>query len=270
MSDPIRVRASSWGGLFDCAYRWEGTHLLGLQGSSGIRAALGTGLHASTAAYDGSRLYGASGMSVMDSASVLVDKLRDPGYEIDTRKDDITRAEAERIGLSLHSRYCAEWSPRFVFQAVELETKPLDVDCGNGVTIRLTGTLDRSRLVARSTGTLRVADLKSGGRAIVNGQANTKGHAAQVGTYEILYAHTTGMPVEGPSEIIGMQTTGKPAIARGEISGARELLTGTPEAPGLMSIAAQMFKSGLFPPNPSSMLCAEKYCSRWHRCPYHQ
>src|SRR5690606_8753531 len=29
MGDPIRVRASSWGSLFSCAYQWEGVHLLG-------------------------------------------------------------------------------------------------------------------------------------------------------------------------------------------------------------------------------------------------
>jgi hypothetical protein len=48
----FKVRASSWGRLFDCAYAWEGTHILGLKKASGLRAQLGTAIHASTAAFD--------------------------------------------------------------------------------------------------------------------------------------------------------------------------------------------------------------------------
>ena len=78
MNEPsITIRASAWGGLFDCAYRFEGIHLLGMRNIVGLRAALGTAIHAGTAAFDQSRIDG-RGVTVDDAAGVLVDKLRDP------------------------------------------------------------------------------------------------------------------------------------------------------------------------------------------------
>jgi hypothetical protein len=74
MSNTIRVRASSWAGLFDCAYRWEGIHILKLPNIVGLRAALGTAIHAGTAAYDQAKI-DRSGLTIDDAAGVLVDKL---------------------------------------------------------------------------------------------------------------------------------------------------------------------------------------------------
>lgn len=264
----VKVRASSWGRLFDCAYAWEGVHLLGMRKPSGMPALLGTSLHASTAAFDTARSTGAP-ISTDDAAGVLVDSLHSPKGDVDMSASDMTLRDAERIGLGLHTRYCNEVSPRFQFAAVELETKPLDIDCGNGVTITLTGTLDRSRLVAGSNGGARIVDLKSGGRAVEKGVASTKGHAPQVGTYEILYEHSTGQAITAPAEIIGLKTTGKPEIATGEIANAKARMVGTAEAPGLIELASEMFRAGRFPPNPSSQLCSAKFCARWSRCSYH-
>lgn len=269
MTSEVTVRASAWSKLFDCAYRFEGENLMGMRKPSGLRAALGTALHASTAAFDTSRMLG-TGMKPDDAAGVLVDKLRAPDGDVDlVADDDFTLRDAEKIGLSLHAQYCLDWSPRYTFEAVEMTIQPLTVDCGGGVWVKLTGTLDRSRVVAGETG-VRIADLKSGARAVENGVAKTKGHAAQVGTYELLYEHTTGRAVTGPAEIIGLHTSGKPKIAAGEIAQAKALMVGTPDTPGLINFAAQMFRTGLFYPNPQSMLCGEKYCARWHRCPYHR
>ncbi|MBN9117495.1 MAG: PD-(D/E)XK nuclease family protein, partial [Pandoraea sp.] len=58
MQSIYTVRASSWGALFDCSYRWEGIHLLKLRNVVGLRAALGTAIHAGTAVFDQSRLDG--------------------------------------------------------------------------------------------------------------------------------------------------------------------------------------------------------------------
>lgn len=262
----ITVRASSWGSLFDCAYRWQGVHLLGIRSPGSPRALLGTAIHASTGAFDAARVAGQE-LSAFDAAEHLVQTLRQPEFDVDWRGADITPREAEATGLALHTRYCNEISPLYDFVAVELETKPLEIDCGGGVIVRLTGTLDRARIKRDQFG-IGIADLKTGGAAVSQGVAKTRGHKPQVGTYELLYEHTTGEPCTAPAEIIGLKTKGKPETGTGEITGARELMVGTEDFPGLIQFAADMFRTGLFPPNPSSALCSERYCSRWKTCPY--
>lgn len=271
MSSPsitvITVRASSWSGLFDCAYRWEGIHLLGMRNVVGLRAALGTAIHAGTAVYDQSRIDGA-GLTADDAAGAFVDKLRDPENEFDPSRDDLSVPEAERVGLTLLTKYCTEFSPRYEFSAVEMKTKPLDIDCGDGVVVRLTGTMDRSR-ICRTTGGRRITDLKSGSAAVQKGVAVTKGHGPQVGTYELLYEHTTGELITDPAEIVGLKTKGTPEIATGHIANARRAMVGDQEVPGLIEFAAEMFKSGRFYPNPKSLLCSDKFCPRYATCPFH-
>lgn len=261
------VRASSWGQLFDCAYAWEWTHILGHYSPAGVRALLGISLHRSTATYD-QGIIDRAGATIDDAASVLVDTLQSPDFEVDYGQDDFTVRQAVPIGMQLLSKYCLEISPRFTYAAVEMKTKPLDIDCGSGVVIRLTGTMDRSRTIIQSD-KLRVGDLKSGARAVQQCAANTAGYGAQIGTYCLLTQHTTGKPVDTTSEIIGMKTSGKPDIAIGEIEGAAQMMVGTDKIHGLIEIAASMFRTGLFPPNPSSIFCSKKYCGRWDSCPYH-
>lgn len=267
MTEHYTVRASSWGQLFDCAYAFEYTHLLGHRKPSGLRALLGTSLHRSTAAFDQGRVADEV-VTVDESAGVLVDTLQHPDFEVDRKADDLTPRDAERIGLSLHTRYCLDVSPRYQYAAVEMTTEPLTIDCGHGVNVTLTGTLDRSRVIT-GTDRDRIADLKSGKTAVTKGAAKTSGHGPQVGTYQLLYEHSTGRQTDDESEIIGLKTSGKPEVATGRIHGAREMMVGTDQFPGLLEIAAQMFASGLFPPNPQSRLCDAKYCVRWPVCPYH-
>lgn len=268
MTDSVfTVRASAWGELFDCSHRFEGKHMLGMRNPVGIAAILGTAIHASTAAFDQGRI-DHSGLTPDDAAGVLVDKLHHPADEYVTRDEDMTVPEAEKIGLILHSRYCMEVSPRYTFRSVEMETKPLAIDCGNGIIVRLTGTMDRSRIKVGHEG-IGIADLKSGARAVEKGTAKTKGHSAQVGTYEMLFEHTTGELITEPAEVIGLKTSGKPEVATGEIRNAKNQMIGTPEHKGLIEYAAVMFKTGLFPPNPSSNLCSPKYCARWALCNFH-
>lgn len=263
----LTVRASSWPGMFDCAYRWEGIYLLGMRNVVGLRAALGTAIHAGTAAFDQGRLDG-SGVTADDATGVCMDTLKDPENEFDPDRDDISMPEAQNFGAILTAKYCVEVSPRYDFLAVEMETKPMDIDCGSGVVVRLTGKMDRAR-VRRSNGEIGIADLKSGGAAVQKGAANTKGHGPQVGTYEMLYEHTTGAPITAPAEIIGLKTKGTPEIASGTIQNAKRVMTGTDEHPGLIEFAAEMFKTGRFYPNPKSLLCSEKYCPRHPTCPFH-
>lgn len=268
MNTVTTVRASSWGSLFNCAHQWEGVHLLGMKSPSSPRALLGTAIHASTAAFDAGRVNGQR-VTSYDAAGLLVQTLQQPEFEVDWRGSDITPRQAEQTGLALHSRYCDQISPQYDFLAVELETKPLEINCGSGIIIRLTGTLDRARIKRDADG-IGIADVKTGAAAVTaEGVAKTKGHRPQIGTYELLYEHTTGQACTAPAEIIGLKTKGKPQAATGEIIGARELMVGTDEHPGLIQYAADMFRTGLFPPNPQSFTCSARYCPRWRTCPYH-
>jgi len=261
------VRASSWGALFDCSHRWEGVHLLGMFKPSGLRAQLGTAIHASTAIFDTSRMNDA-GLTADECAQALVDTLRRPDRECDFSGEDLTVNEAERIGLALHAKYCEQISPRYTFFAVELTTKTLVIDCGNGVEIEMTGTMDRARVV-ECGGELAIGDLKSGKNAVSSeGLAKTRGHAPQVGTYQILTEHTTGIRVADDAEIIGL-STGNARVAVSQIENPRSVLLGSDGKPGLLTYAAEMFKSGLFPPNNQSMLCGAKYCARFSTCQFH-
>lgn len=262
----LKIRASSWAGLFDCAYRWEGIHILKMKNTVGLRAALGTAIHVGSAIFDQARITGDT-VTANDAAGVLVDKLRDPENEFDPTKDDLTMQEAEIAGISLLTKYCNEVSPKYNFIAVEMETKPLDIDCGNGTVIRLTGTMDRAR-IRKSTMGVGIADLKSGASSVQKGVAVTKGHGAQIGTYELLYEHTTGEAITADAEIIGLKTKGKAEIASGTISNAKRIMVGDQDNPGLIEFAADMFRSGRFYPNPKSMLCGEKYCPRFKSCTF--
>jgi len=101
---------------------------------------------------------------------------------------------------------------------------------------------------------------------VQKGVAVTKGHGAQIGTYELLFEHTTGESITSEAEIIGLKTKGKPEIATGSIKNAKRIMTGDQNNPGLIEFAADMFRSGRFFPNSKSMLCSEKYCPRWNSC----
>lgn len=259
---------SAW---FDCAYRAEWIYLLGQRNPIGLKAVMGSALHASTALYDQSMIDG-SGLTVDEAVGALVDVLDNPGEDYRPVDTDPPRADGERICRTLHSVYCNEWSPKFSWESVELTVEPMDIRCSNTI-VRLTGTLDRCR-VFKSAGKepgRGIVDLKSGTRSIIKGQADTKKHLAQIGVYELLAENTTGNRVKAPAGVIALQTTKTPKIAATQIpSGlARTALIGTDEQPGLIEIAAAMFERGLFPPNPSSNLCHPNYCPRWNHCIYH-
>ncbi len=262
------VRASSWGGLFDCAMRWEGEQMLGIRKAAGLRAHLGTSVHASTAAYDLGRLPGGQPISVDDAASVFVDTLRNPGRDVDFGVDDLTLVEAERTGLALHTAYCYDLAPQFTFQSVEMTLSPLDIDCGGGTVVRLTGQMDRARVAETPAGPV-IADVKTGTRVVVDGKASTRGRSPQLGTYQLLYEETAQQPSAG-AQILALPTKGKAVALASDVFDARRVMVGVDGQPGLIDFAAQMFRAGLFPPNPSSNLCSQKYCARWATCNFHE
>ena len=261
------ARASSWGDLFDCAYRWEGAHILGIRKAAGLRAQLGTAIHASTAVFDKARIAGFP-CSIDDSAGVFVDTLRNPERDVDYQQDDLSVSDAEVIGLKLHTRYCADLSPRFNFQSVEALLQPMDIDCGSGMIVRLTGTMDRARVATTPAGAV-IPDIKTGSRVIEDGQAKIKGRSAQLGTYQLMHERQTGELTAG-AQVLALQTSSKPQVAASEVFDAKRVMIGTDSTPGLIEHAATMFRTGLFPPNPQSVLCSQKYCARWASCIYHE
>lgn len=261
MSDPITIRASSWSDLFDCPARWAARQLEGKSLPSSGPAILGTALHASTAAFDQSRVDG-SGLTVTDAVGVLVDHLKNPEQPVDWGES--SPRHAEQIGVRLHVRYCREWSPRYEWQSVEMQCEPLDIEV-NDVTIRLTGRMDRARVRSGGKGA-GIVDLKSGARAVSkDGRAETKGHKLQIAVYELLAEHN-GIDITETGEIVGLKTKGDPAIGRAEVSGTRQALLGSEHAPGAIEHAAQMLKSGTFIGNPRSALCSAKYCPAFAGC----
>lgn len=260
----IPIRASSLAELFDCPARWEAKHILGMRMPSSAATRLGTAIHAGTAAFDQATLEG-SPITANDAAGALVDTLHDTTEDIDW--DDTKPADAERVALALHTRYCVEIAPHQDYVAVELTCERLEItDLG----LALTGTTDRVRRVP--DGSLGIADLKSGKTAVgADGRVATAGHGPQMGVYELLAEHAIGEQLTAPAQIIGLQT-GKTAAAQrvgtGEIHNAREALVGSDDSPGLLEHASRVIHSGSFYGNPKSYLCSAKYCPRHSTCKF--
>jgi len=206
MNDIITVRASSLAELFDCALRWHAKHILKMRQPASRRMVLGTAVHAGTAMFDQARLDGRP-IKPNEAAGAVVDKLNNPGEDVKADEDDMSPKEAEAIGLTLHAKYCAEISPRYDFRAVELDLGGLDIAVPEqGVTVRITGHLDRSRVSRqRNVKALRISDIKTGGRAAYkDGRAETKGRGLQIGIYQILTEQTLGESVDPIGEVIGL------------------------------------------------------------------
>jgi recombination protein RecT len=165
----VFIRASSLAELFDCAHRWEGKHLLGMTGPTGGAAQLGTAVHAGTAAFDASRLPGGSPVSVDDAAGAVVDAIQHPEKDVDW--GDTTKRDAERIALSLHTRYCTEVAPKQTYLGVEIKCERLELP---ELGIALTGTNDRIHSEAKGRG---VTDLKTGKRAVGTERQGRDGEA---------------------------------------------------------------------------------------------
>jgi len=267
------VRASSWWELFDCGLRWYAKNELGYKMPVGPPAVMGTALHKATAVYDQANMEGQP-ISISDGAGVYVDTLYEPGFEVDWRDTDLAYSKAEQIGIKVHGNYCRNVAPDYEYVGVEMQTDPLNVEVnmadGEVYKIRLTGTLDRARLVDAGDKN-RIADVKTGKMAVnANDVAVVKGHSPQLGVYQLMAAAQSEKPIDEDADIIGLQTTDKARVGVATIKNAKRVLVGDEETPGMIELAAKMFKNGLFPPNPKSMLCSERYCPYWNKCRYHE
>lgn len=260
--DAVQIRASSMPELFDCPARWEAKHLLKMRLPVSEYTRIGTAVHAGTALYDQSVLDG-NPLTADEAAGAVVDSLADRTE--DTAWDELTPAKAEKIAIPLHGLYCEKIAPKQEYVAVEALCDNLTF---RDIGITLSGTVDRVRVTEDGLG---IADIKTGKMPVsADGTIKTRGHAAQLGVYELLASHALEQPVNSPAQIIGMNSAKTEAGRRyaiGEIKNAKDLLLDDEFGrPGLLRHAAAMFRSGDFFGNPKSTLCSEKYCPAYQIC----
>ena len=265
MNDIVTIRASALGDFLDCPARAEAKHLMNMRTPSGGGAILGRAIHKSTAVYDQSGI-DKSGLTADDAAGAAVDVIHSPDDDVVWDEDD-SPAQAESIALALHSLYCKEIAPKQDYAAVEVQCDRLEI---HDIGLALTGTTDRVRRVADGYG---IADLKSGKRAVsADGIVETKGAAYQIGVYELLAERASGVPITASAQIVGLQVAktakGQRVATSAPVSGAREVLVGSGDSPGVLEVVARMIHSGAFPGNPRSMLCHKKFCPIFNRCKF--
>lgn len=259
----VTIRASALGDFLDCAARAEARHLLNKRTPMGSKALLGKAIHASTAVFDQSGIDG-RGITISEAAAAAVDEIQRPTEDV-AFEDDDNRQQIEGIAIALHTRYCNEIAPSQQYVAVEVTCEKLEIsDLG----LTLTGTTDR---IGRLGDDYGIRDLKSGGTAVsADGFVATKGAAYQIGVYEMLAEAANGLPIRAPAKVIGLQTgkteRGQRVGVSADIVNARDALIGDEDSPGVLQAISQMIHSGMFPGNPRSMLCGEKFCPIYQTC----
>jgi hypothetical protein len=227
------------------------------------KAILGRAVHASTALYDQS-VIDQTGITINEAAAAAVDAIHKPDEEVNWEEENPN--EAEKIAVSLHGKYCTTIAPTQKYRAVEVTCDRLEIaDLG----IALTGTTDR---VYESDEGLGIGDVKTGKQAVAaDGKVNTKGHAYQMGVYELLAEKGSGLPITQPARIFGLNTAKTPASQRvgtGIINDARSVLVGDEESPGILQMGAKLIHGGDFWGNPKSMMCHERYCPIYLTCKF--
>lgn len=276
--DEVEVRASSIKDALDCAMRFEAKHLRRIRMPSSGAAHLGTALHAGTAAYDRAvleeRLADAG-----EAADVLVNKL---SSDVTDDGDDVvwdstfTRKDALSVGLMGLTNYIEKIGSKRRYKAVEAQLEKFRIQFPDQkIVIALTGTTDRVRQVRKDTfeGGIGygISDIKSGANR-VSAKDNTvirNAEKAQLAVYELIAERATGIEISAPAEIVGISTAKHASVGTTEVHGTREAIVGTSERPGILDFIARMLRSGLFPPNPASKLCHERFCPIYRTCPYH-
>lgn len=264
-----RLRASSLPDLLDCPARWEAKHVLGMTKPFSSRAALGQCVHDATAFYDVQTHL--LGLDADQNLALAQDRFLQKFAErrsewMADRGNDLPFSTAEKRGKELVTLYALNISSKFRYVAVELTFRDVEVQVGD-VSIRLTGTADRIYSGADGLGLL---DLKSGkNRVTQEGVVSVSADKPQLGVYELLAEQHLGEFLSGPAYIAGLDTEKSVAAVSDPIPGAKELVVGTEDEPGILHAAALYLQSGIFPPNPKSQLCSPAYCTRYERCKAH-
>lgn len=268
MTEPLAIRASSWSDLCDCPSRWEAIHVYDMKLPASVPAHIGTSVHHGTAYYDLGRLARRE-LTIEDAVHAAVEAFQNPREEIDWRHDDVSKRDALGSTIKATQAYCTELAPKYHYTAVELRPEPLDINIEDQI-ITITGQMDRTRIVQDTNGGIGVNDVKTGrSRVDTHGQVNTNGDKFQMGVYELLTEHSLKQPVTRAGEILAINTSKNARTGVGRIYDAKSLMLGTNDQPGVIETVGKMVKHGLFPPNPRSRLCSERWCPRWHVCKAH-
>jgi hypothetical protein len=255
----VVIRASSLGGLFDCAARWKAIHIDGKQSPNSGRALLGTAVHASAALFDQSAIDG-QGITINESIGAAIDAIEHPEHDV-VWNEDITPSDAKRIASLLHIKYCTDIAPRFDYAAVEVTCDKLEI---NDLGITLTGTTDR---IFKTDDGYGVADIKTGKTVVgADGSVKAAEHLYQVGVYELLASQSFGVRMSEDAQIIGLSTGKSNAVATAKIEGAVDALLGDGDNMGALEMASKIIQHELFVGNPRSMLCSKKYCPIYNSC----
>lgn len=265
MQQIVTIRASALSDFLDCPARAEARHLLGKRCPTSAAALLGKAIHASTAVFDQSKLSG-TGITIKEAAAAAVDAIHKPDEEVHFEPDE-SPSDIAPIAIALHNRYCTTVAPTQDYIGVEITCERLEI---TDIGLALTGTTDRIRRTDEGNG---IADIKSGKTAVkADGTVETKGHRYQLGVYELLAEKASGISITAPSQVVGLQTgkTDKAQrVATSEpIVGARDVLVGDTDSPGVLEMVSRMVHSGSFPGNPRSMLCGAKYCPIYSTCKF--
>jgi len=262
------LRASSIAELLDCPLRWYARHILGKRIPASAPAVIGTAVHRSTAAHDLEKMRGTE-LAPEQTVEVAYDYIAHPEQEI--QWGETTQATARKVAARVHRDYVHQIAPTRTYLAVEMPLSALTIDIGEGISIRLTGTVDRLRTTTGDA--IGIADYKTGRTAIATtGKVRIGTHLGQLGVYDLLAEHTVGSAMTLAPEIVGMTTaasTRNQRVATRAAPQARAALVGNDQQPGYLQFVRQYFQSGLFPPNPSSNLCSATWCPHFAECPYH-
>jgi hypothetical protein len=261
---PVTIRASSFGTLFDCPARWIAIHLEGKKTPNAVSAVIGTGVHHGTAVFDSGRLPAAAPVPLADAKEAAFQSVMQPEYEVDWEEEK--PAKVADLAVSLTERYCTLYAPGVDYVAVEVSVESLLL---TDLAIVLTGHTDRVRRTA--DGRLGICDVKTGKQAVgTDGKAKAQGHAAQLGVYELVAQTALQLPIEAPAQIIGLQsnlTPEKQRIGTAEVDGARDVLLGDDDHTGLLHTASRLVHGEIEPwGNPKSMMCHARYCPNYATC----
>lgn len=262
------IRASGLAEMFDCSYRWYSKHILKLRTPGTISAHLGTSIHAGAEAFDKARMEERP-ISVGDAKEAFFEKFHRPEGDLVVDEDGDPPRVAEAIGLALTEQYCENLAPLQSYTAVELDCGICRFNTPHGP-ILLRGKTDRVKI--GSDGLLRIADIKTGKRAVSKeGKVDTRGHHLQLGIYTLIAEARLEEVLSPAADVIGMATLKTDArVNIGTVAEVKRPLLGSDGQPGILDLAAGILKAGIFPPNPKSVLCSPKYCPAWTTCKYHQ
>lgn len=258
---PINIRPSGVSSFMSCPRKWAATNLMGYRGWGSYATVRGTGVHAGAEQiWTESITKGDKIINVSQAQDAARESVKKEFQEADIRLDKDNFAESEDNAIDDATagakQYCVLAEDIDVPQYTE---KTLEISLGDNITVR--GTAD-------FIGSGVIEDIKTSTR-----KSTPQQHAAQLGVYAKL-AKLNGIDVS--LEDARIQNI---AYTKNKVSGyllpfklkeqMSSYLINTLKDRIVIARQNPLEIDLLFPANPSSYLCAEKYCPMWHDCDAH-